>query len=52
MKIVESTKDISHYAPIIHAESEISPLTKIHPISQITYPVKIKDLGSLARLTM
>ena len=51
-EIVESTKDISSYAPIIHTESEISPLTTISSdIPDQFHPVKIKDLGSLARLT-
>lgn len=51
-EVVESTKDISHYAPIIHAESEISPLSeKTKEITDQFHPIKLKDLGSLARLT-
>ena len=50
--IVESTKDISHYAPIIHMETEISSLpTEYEKISDIFHPIQVKDLGSLARLT-
>ncbi|MDH3192642.1 MAG: hypothetical protein OEM18_08160 [Nitrosopumilus sp.] len=50
--VVELTKDISTYAPIIHMESEISPLpTKLDKISDIFYPIRVKDIGSLARLT-
>ena len=50
--IVESTKDISTYAPIIHAESEISPLPIISKeFTDRFHPIRIKDLGSLARLT-
>jgi len=41
-EIVESTKNISNYAPIVHMESKISD--QFHPI-------QVKDLGSLARLT-
>lgn len=49
--IVYTTKDISTYSPIIHYESEPSPLpTKIEYIDKF-HPVKVKDLGSLARLT-
>ena len=50
--IVESTKDISTYAPIIHFESEISPLeTETEKVADKFHPIKVKDLGSLARLT-
>ncbi len=50
--IVESTKNISHYAPIVHMESKISPLpTKSKKITDQFHPIKVKDLGSLARLT-
>ena len=50
--IVENTKDISTYAPIIHFESEISPLdTEIEKVADKFHPIKVKDLGSLARLT-
>lgn len=51
-EIVESTKNISHYAPVIHAESEISPLPqKEEKIIDQFHPIRLKDLGSLARLT-
>ena len=50
--IVENTKDISTYAPIIHFESEISSLDmETEKISDKFHPIKVKDLGSLARLT-
>jgi hypothetical protein len=50
--IVESTKNISTYAPIIHFESEISTLSKEREnISDKFHPIRVKDLGSLARLT-
>ena len=50
--IVESTKNILHYAPIVHMESEISPLSaKSKKITDQFHPIKVKDLGSLARLT-
>ena len=50
--IVESTKDISHYAPIVHMESKISSLpTKSQKTSDQFHPIQVKDLGSLARLT-
>ena len=50
--IVESTKNISTYAPIIHLESEISSFpTETEKISDKFNPVRVKDLGSLARLT-
>ena len=50
--IVESTKNISHYAPIVHMESEISPLpVKSKKLSDQFHPIQVKDLGSLARLT-
>jgi len=50
--IVESTKNISTYAPIIHFESEISSLKKeMEKISDKFHPIRVKDLGSLARLT-
>lgn len=50
--IVQSTKDISRYAPIIHMDSKISSLpVKSEKISDQFHPIKIKDLGSLARLT-
>jgi glutaredoxin-related protein len=50
--IVESTKDISNYAPIVHMESKISSLSvKSEKISDQFHPIQVKDLGSLARLT-
>ncbi len=50
--IVESTKNISHYAPIIHMASEISPLpVKSEKIADMFNPIRVQDLGSLARLT-
>ena len=50
--IVESTKNISTYAPIIHFESEISTLSKEREnISDKFHPIRVNDLGSLARLT-
>jgi len=51
-EIVDSTKNISHYAPIIHMKSEISPLAeKSKEITDQFHPIEVKDLGSLARLT-
>ena len=45
--IVESTKNISHYAPIVHMESEISPLpVKSKKLSDQFHPIQVKDLGS------
>lgn len=50
--IVESTKTNSNYAPIIHMESKISSLpVQSKKISDKFHPIKVKDLGSLARLT-
>ena len=50
--IVESTKNISHYAPVIHMESEISSLpVKSKEITDQFHPIQVQDLGSLARLT-
>ena len=50
--IVESTKNISNYAPIVHMESKISPLpVSSKKISDQFHPIQVKDLGSLARLT-
>ena len=50
--IVESTKDISVYAPIIHMESEILPLPiNLDITSDIFHPIRVKDMGSLVRLT-
>mgnify|MGYP000424527557 CR=1 FL=1 len=50
--IVESTKDISQYAPIVHMESKISPLLpESKNIPDQFNPIKVQDLGSLARLT-
>lgn len=50
--IVESTKNISRYAPIVHMASEISPLpAKSKKIADQFNPIQVQDLGSLARLT-
>jgi hypothetical protein len=50
--IADSTKINSHYAPIVHMESEISSLpVKSEKIPDQFHPIKVKDLGSLARLT-
>ena len=50
--VVESTKHISNYAPVVHMESELSSLPmKSEKISDQFHPIQIKDLGSLARLT-
>lgn len=50
--VVDSTKNISTYAPIIHLESEVSPLpTQTEDIADKFNPIRVKDLGSLARLT-
>ena len=50
--IVDSTKINSHYAPIVHMDSEISSLpVKSKNLSDQFHPIKVKDLGSLARLT-
>lgn len=51
--IVDSIKNIANYAPIIHMESDISPLLPAKPdrTTDRFYPLKVKDLGSLARLT-
>lgn len=50
--IVNSTKDISIYSPIINFDSKISPLiTKKENIPDTFNPIQLNDLGSLARLT-
>ncbi len=50
--IVESTKDISNYAPIVHMQSEISSLPmKSKKLVDVFNPLQVQDLGSLARLT-
>ncbi len=50
--IVDSTKSSSQYAPIINMESKISSLPKTtKKIPNQFHPIKVKDLGSLARLT-
>ena len=50
--IVESTKDISNYAPIVHMQSEISSLpVKSKKLVDVFNPLQVQDLGSLARLT-
>ena len=51
-EIVDSTKDISYYAPIIHMDSKISSLpTKSEKLTDQFHPIQVQDLGSLARLT-
>ena len=50
--IVESTKNISNYAPIVHMKSKISSLPiKSEKLSDQFHPIQVRDLGSLARLT-
>ncbi len=50
--IVDSTKNISNYAPIIHMYSKISSLpVKSKNSTDQFHPIQVKDLGSLARLT-
>lgn len=50
--VVESTKNISTYAPIVHMNSKISPLpVNSKNISDQFHPIEVQDLGSLARLT-
>ena len=50
--VVESTKNISTYSPIIHLESEISNLSiETKNTADKFHPIRVKDLGSLARLT-
>jgi hypothetical protein len=50
--VVESTKNISTYAPIIHFETQISSLpTETENSGDKFHPIRVKDLGSLARLT-
>ena len=49
--IVDSTKNISTYAPIVHLETEISKLPTEENPSDKFHPIRVKDLGSLARLT-
>jgi len=50
--IVNSTKEISNYAPIIHLESKLNLLnTKTNKSSDQFQPIRVQDIGSLARLT-
>ena len=50
--VVDSVKGNLLYAPIINFESKISPLkTKSRTYEDQIHPIKISDLGSLARLT-
>jgi len=50
--IVTSAKTISHYAPIINLESHSSPLKiKAEKIEDEFKPIKVQDLGSLARIS-
>ena len=51
-KIADSTGDISLYAPIINFDSAMSPLkTKARGHADRFHPVRMADIGSLARLT-
>ncbi len=50
--VVNSVKDISSYAPIIHLDSQLWPLKIMdNNLGDQFYPIRLKDLGSLARLT-
>ncbi len=50
--IVHSASDISTYAPIIHLDSQIAPIKILNRnLDDEFRPIKLKDLGSLARLT-
>lgn len=49
--IVESTKNVSTYAPIIHMENDVSPLPTDDMPTDVFHPLRVQDLGSLARLT-
>ena len=50
--MAESTKANMRYAPVIHMESEVSPLVpKSENLTDRFHPVQVRDLGSLARLT-
>lgn len=50
--VMDSTKNISTYAPIIHLESNVTSLpVEKEKFSDKFYPRRVKDLGSLARLT-
>jgi len=50
--IVDSTKNISHYAPIIHMESKISPLpTKSKKFSDQFHPIKVNDFFFVVNLS-
>lgn len=50
--IVDSTKNISTYSPIIHLESNLTPLqTTYQEPADLFSPIKLSDLGSLSRLT-
>ena len=50
--IVNTTRIISNYAPIIHLESLPSPFkTSSRDIEDKFWPIHVKDLASLARLT-
>ena len=50
--IVDSIKNVSTHAPIIHLETELSSFpTEKENTSDKFHPIRVKDLGSLARLT-
>lgn len=49
--VVNSTKNISTYAPIIHMESKISSLPTDSEDLDTFHPIRLEDIGSLARLT-
>jgi len=50
--VVDSTKNFFTYAPIIHLESEICSLpSEPEKVSDIFHPIKVKDLGSLTKLS-
>ena len=51
-KLSNSTREISRYSPIINFEANASPLkTRIKKIPDKFHPIKLSDVGSLARLT-
>ena len=49
--VVDSTKNISTYAPIIHMESKVSPLPIDSEDLDVFNPIQLEDIGSLSRLT-
>jgi len=50
-EILDSTKTISNYAPVIHLDSLPSPFKIKSHVEDEFKPIKVKDLGSLARIT-